>query len=42
MSFELTAMRPFGALVQPWVENCSVVDVPVDQVRELARRHHLV
>lgn len=42
MSYAAVAMKPFGALVQPLHEVGHVSDLPVAEVRELARKHHLV
>lgn len=41
-NYLLTAMEPFGVLVQPRSETFSVQDLPVNRLRELARQHHLM
>src|SRR5262245_41116012 len=40
--YDLSDVKPFGVLAQPRFEAFSVGDLPVDELRELARRHHLV
>lgn len=42
MNYEITEMRPFGVAVQPQGKSIPVTDLPVEQLRELARQHHLV
>jgi len=41
-NYELVEMKPFGVRVEPPGESISVGELPVDDLRELARRHHLV
>jgi len=35
-------MKPFGLMVQPQSKALNVCDLPVNRLRELARRHHLI
>lgn len=42
MSFEVSKMKPFGVMVEPRHKGSFVGDLPVGQLRELARQHHLV
>jgi L-tyrosine isonitrile desaturase/decarboxylase len=41
-AYEVSERKPFGVLVQPQSASLSVADLPVDRLRDLARRHHLV
>lgn len=41
-TFSQSEMRPFGVLIAPQGEPSPVADLPVDQLRDLVRRHHLV
>ena len=42
VDYKLTAINPFGILVQPQLNAFSVSALPLNQLRELVRLHHLV
>jgi alpha-ketoglutarate-dependent taurine dioxygenase len=42
MTYETTQVNPFGVLVRPTSSKVDVRDLPIDRLRELARRHHLL
>lgn len=41
MNYEVAELKPFGLLVQARAEGQPVGDLPVNEMRELARKHHL-
>lgn len=42
MTTDLTHMRPFGLLLQPRFTGHTLRDLPVDELREFVRKHHLM
>lgn len=42
MTYELSKLTPFGAQIEPRGQTFSVADLPIPELRELARQHHLL